>query len=900
MKKYILILLIATLFNSLQKVAASPVTQDDARAIAIAWYTHVTRSFVNDHPIRNSFSIFHDEQVTMYVFNFTSGGFVIVAADDASVPILGYSEENSFPADMSCPAVKQWMENYSAQIEQIKKGGLSNRETLPQWDAIMNGNFLESTRNVGPLLTTTWYQDGFYSELCPADPAGPYGHAVTGCIATALAQIMKYHSHPPQGVGSHSYTHPKYGAQSADFGNTLYDWDSMPDRPTSSNLALATIMYHAGVSVNMDYGPDESGSSDIWIKKALVDYFNYQPIAEWHHRRDFPDTEDWNALIRSNLDNLSPIYYCGSKPDDGHAFVCDGYRLSENTFHMNWGWNGLYDGWYVMGQLNNAYGNWNLDNRIITGIRPYNPDLVTRITQPEDNFVALAGSVIVIEAATVRGNADKMKITIDGVPVAAGTSNNLSYSWETKDGDLGSHDVRSWSFSENDSVYYPINLNVSEWVTQTSGFPTTLRRIMSISAVDSTVAWASAWDGIGGWEVPCQDFTRTTDGGQTWVAGTIQNHEDLTIAMIEGWSAQKAYAAMYRRSPGILQGIFVTTDGGTTWERQETASFTHAGSAPCFVHFFNEKDGLCVGDPVTMGGRFEMYTTTDGGTNWIPVAAANIPGSIPGEMGNQEFSAINDTVWFGTNFGRIFKSTDKGYTWTAVSVNGMAGEFVVPVFRNGSHGLVFNWWNRGSEPLLCETFDGGHTWEMVEYTGPLYQTDLAYVPGTANTWVSAGGTHDPTDIGASYSSDGGHTWTVFPGMDGISLFQTDWVSSCCGWAGGQNIRASEGGILKFTGDLSVPYAIDDPETGKIPFSVYPNPFSSNTAIVFSVPETGMVNLSVYDISGRLVERILSGKMARGEHRIEWDAGSLGAGIYFMRFELDAITQVSKIIILNNP
>lgn len=903
MKKYIPILLIAVIFNLLAKVAANPVTQNNASAIAVSWYTHIARSSVDDPSISDSFAISHDELVTMYVFNFISGGFVIVAADDASIPILGYSEKNSFPAGMSCPAVKQWMENYSIQIDQIIQCGLSNRETIPEWEAIRQGDYPPVIRNVDPLLTTTWKQGCFYNELCPADPSGPCGHTVTGCVATAMAQVMKYHNFPPQGVGSHSYMHHHYGELSADFGNTIYDWASMPDNVIYANISVATLMYHAGNALDMYYGPNASGANPVLYEKVLINYFNYRPGIEMHYQPNYPDPEEWKKLLRDDLDNHLPVLYCGFPPKGvGHAFVCDGYVLIPETkvdkFHFNWGWGGDCDGYYEIGKLNPGNYDYNFNDWIWTGIRPNHPELITRIQHPVDNSIFNTGQSVEIEAVTVYGIAEQMKITIDDMTVATGTSNTLSYTWAIKDEDLGSHEVRSWSFSGNDSVYYPVIMNVNDdWIKQSSGFQTPYR-INYISAVDSNVVWAIARDWTDNPPVPCQAYTMTMDGGKTWIAGNIPDCEDLTFSMIQGVTAQKAYAALYRQSGNGPQGIYITTDGGNTWEHQSSASFSNKSSWVSGVHFFNENDGWCMGDPIADGSGYEMYTTSNGGANWVPVPADNMPPSIFSEESWYGcFSAINDTLWFGTSCGRIFKSTDKGYTWTVTLVNETIAEYLIPVFRNSLHGLVFN---ALGHPKLYETFDGGESWDAVDYTGPLYQTDLAFISGTANTWVSTGGLGVFDQWGASYSLDGGHTWTAFHGTEGIDFRNMAWINPHCGWAGGFNSSPTEGGMFKFTGDFSVPFAIGETEAGKLPFSVYPNPFSFNTTIEFSVPETGMVTLSVYDISGRLLDRILSGKLARGEQRIEWDGGSLKSGAYFLRLELDATTQVSKIIILNNP
>ena len=183
-------------------------------------------------------------------------------------------------------------------------------------------------QDVSPLLTTTWDQGCYYNALCPSDPSGIYtcGHVYTGCVATAMSQIMKYHNFPPQGVGSHSYEDPPYGLQNADFGNTNYNWSSMPNNVTNSNTPVATLMYHAGVSVNMQYSTSGSGAYNENVPYALMNYFNYNPEIVIQYKSNFSHLEDFKNLIRTDLNQQLPVYYSGSNPSEGHAFVCDGYR----------------------------------------------------------------------------------------------------------------------------------------------------------------------------------------------------------------------------------------------------------------------------------------------------------------------------------------------------------------------------------------------------------------------------------------------------------------------------------------------------------------------------------------------------------------------------------------------
>jgi len=269
--------------------------------------------------------------------------------------------------------------------------------------------------------------------------------------------------------------------------------------------------------------------------------------------------------------------------------------------------------------------------------------------------------------------------------------------------------------------------------------------------------------------------------------------------MIFGMSATKAYIPMYKVSGNNPQGIYVTSDSGYTWTRQTTASFSNSNSFPDCVHFFNATDGWALGDPIN--GSFEMYTTTNGGTTWTQVSASNIPAPISGEFGVVGYySAVQDTLWFGTNMGRVYHSTNKGYNWTVSTVPQLSGKYIKPRFQTGMHGLVQDQ-SANTTGTLCETFDGGATWSLVTTTGPVYATDFSFVPGAGNVCVSSGsnGTN-----GCSYSFNGGHFWSDFVGTQGAQYMQMTWLNNHCGWAGGINSSATENGIYKFIGVLTVP------------------------------------------------------------------------------------------------
>ena len=229
---------------------------------------------------------------------------------------------------------------------------------------------------VEPLITALWGQGCYYNEKCPEDENGECGHAVTGCVATAMAQIMHYWGYPENGTGSYSYTPSGYPEQYVDFGSTTYNWSNMPNRLYASSTseqidAVATLSWHCGVAVKMSYGPNASGAFSGWVRFALTDYFGYSNELSYEYRANYPDAI-WKAKLKDCLNLGRPIYYSGSGASSGHAFVCDGYDASE-MFHFNWGWSGMSNGYFAIGALYGYSGiffDFNDDNNAVFNIHP--------------------------------------------------------------------------------------------------------------------------------------------------------------------------------------------------------------------------------------------------------------------------------------------------------------------------------------------------------------------------------------------------------------------------------------------------------------------------------------------------------------------------------------------------
>ena len=293
----------------------------------------------------------------IFIYNVGTQGFVIISGNTVLPPVLGWSDQGTFPDMEDAPEnYRSWIGRYSEMIEFATANGVTpDEKTQRQWENASLGVFgTKNTRTVGPLVSTRWNQDCFYNAMCPSTGGGWWGggscgHVYAGCVACAMAQVMKYWNHPEHGFGSHSYVHSEYGTQSADFGNTTYQWDEMPEELYFYNDAVATLIYHCGVSVDMQYAASGSGAYSIDVEDALHDYFGYCG-AKYLSKSSYQE-EAWIALLKAEFDLARPVYYSGAHDSGGHAFVCDGYDEND-LMHFNFGWSGSGDGFYSTIDIN--------------------------------------------------------------------------------------------------------------------------------------------------------------------------------------------------------------------------------------------------------------------------------------------------------------------------------------------------------------------------------------------------------------------------------------------------------------------------------------------------------------------------------------------------------------------
>lgn len=389
--------------------------------------------------------------VDYYVFNRAQdAGYILVAGDDVVTPILGYGDTNFDPANVP-DGLQYWLDEYQRQIEYLKQHPELARPAQAQ------------ATSVKPLLTCNWNQSAPYNNDCPTYTSGSSTkRAVTGCVATATAQIMYYHKWPDQGTGSHSYSCNVNGSSrattlSANFANSRYDWANMVDNYDSNststqNAAVAKLMSDVGISVDMDYGAS-SGAFSPDVVNALTTYFKYDKSAIFLSRDSY-GVDEWEQIIRSELAAKRPVYYKGQASEGGHAFVCDGYN-TDGYFHFNWGWGGMSNGYFILSMLNpgeqgigSFEGGYNSNQGIIINIKPDEGG--------EPVVMPLTGSIKISTTATSCALGSSVSVPMNSVCMSGTKNWNQLY----------------WGFAVTDAQLEPTQYYDESWIVDASSVVT--------------------------------------------------------------------------------------------------------------------------------------------------------------------------------------------------------------------------------------------------------------------------------------------------------------------------------------------------------------------------------------------------------------------------------------------
>ena len=360
---------------------AGNVTEQQARRVAVAFFQSAPQTRVSESDLR----LVRDSESTLtrsggaapayYVFdNAAGGGFVIVSGDDVASPVLGYSFTEEFPEGNLPSNVQGWLDGLREEINAARRDGVEAEEAVTRaWQETRSGDV------VVDMQTARWDQGDPYNLLCPMVSGQ---RTYTGCTATALAIIMRYHQWPERGVGTlPAYNTETFGISipALELGHT-YDWANMPldyssSSTTTQEEAVATLMRDCSVLLQSDYGTNATGGTGAYVDEVLktVEYMGYDKAMRCEMRDSYTSGE-WYELMQTELDNRRPVLYTGSNDEGGHAFVLDGYT-TDNYYSVNWGWSGYYNGYFLLsaldpeGQGTGGSGSYNIGQVAVIGMQ---------------------------------------------------------------------------------------------------------------------------------------------------------------------------------------------------------------------------------------------------------------------------------------------------------------------------------------------------------------------------------------------------------------------------------------------------------------------------------------------------------------------------------------------------
>lgn len=329
-------------------LTAAPVSKRKAKAIAQSFMGQKNKTTAAPRLAYTMTVTGKPEYAYYYVFNYgQDDGFVIVSGDDRTPEILGYSHKGNLNPDNAPAMVKSFLQGYADEIKQLDNITFST--TAAQTEV--------SRDTVSPLLTTTWNQGSPYNDSCPVIAGSK---SVTGCVATAMSQVMRYYKWPAQTIDSipsysYNFNGVRYGI-SGEKAALPFDWDNMTEYYSDESTdeqrqAVSVLMLAAGKSVEAFYAPDSYGgtsASNARIVPALRKYFDYS--ARYIDRTDYT-LSGFEDILYKEVAASKPVIFCGTSSGGGHCLVIDGYD-GNGLFHVNWGWGGMSDGYFRISVLN--------------------------------------------------------------------------------------------------------------------------------------------------------------------------------------------------------------------------------------------------------------------------------------------------------------------------------------------------------------------------------------------------------------------------------------------------------------------------------------------------------------------------------------------------------------------
>lgn len=560
-------------------------------------------------------------------------GFVLLSADDCAQPLLAYSHNGVFPTDRDAmpPHVASWLDGYRARLALARE---RRQDASAAWRALLAGPDPKSGDTVAPLLTTRWNQLPPYNALCPRHPDDTL-HALTGCVPTAVAQVMKYWNHPATGWGTYSYTNTgrgtDYGPLSVTFDTANYAWHLMPDTLTpasdsASIRAVAQLMFHIGVAIGTHFGTNGSGAQlsdrDPSAETALKNHFRYSPLLHSVDRRNYTDAQ-WDSLLRFELARRRPVLYSAYSPAmSGHCIVLDGVD-SRGLYHVNWGWGGIYNGFFSISDLSVANRSYPLNHTALIGVEPIassSTSQATVVLRPADaahgsvegsGIYALSSDTVTLLAHAAPGyrflrwasgsHANPVTFLLHGdivdtalfvpvqPPVVSYCTDDWRSAWRSSDGET------VWAL-RIDPLELPSQAKISavQFCTYSSAFI----NIKVLSGPDPATAD----------ELAATDRYLNGDSARHWVTVPLPTPTDFDPA-VPLWivlsSTSSEYPASYSHYGGRPDGTWYRTSGG--WVQYSTQGRPYSWMIRAL---FSQPQGIADGPEATPDVRWSVSGRT--------------------------------------------------------------------------------------------------------------------------------------------------------------------------------------------------------------------------------------------------------------------------------------------------
>ncbi len=820
--------------------------------------THVAQSWITEHApygdfalqFRDSLSL--DDRAAIYLFDLQPGGFIWISANWAFAPVLAYSFESSVTTLEEESPAYAFLESYRNEMSAWQLEPDRRQQPHPDWTTLPSGDKLKSLtgdESVTPMMQVLWGQGTGYNTYTPENTP-------TGCVAVAMVQLMRHWEWPPQGKGEHSYTHQQYGDFAVNFDTIAFNWSSLP--LTSPSPEIARIMLWAGIALHMNYAPGGSGAQTERVKELLQNNFRYNGSQiRYSGLADFGNMNNWILLIKNELINGRPLVYSGHGTA-GHAFNIDGFN--GDHFHLNWGWSGAHNGYFMLTALNPGSHNFSSGQGAV--LRAF-PDTLLMWDRPF-SVRAIASDAKATLAWTAIYNRERLAYNIYRDGNLVGQTNGSFYTDTTARNGTTYHYAIT-SLYRTDTADYESELSTEFILTPVEGFKLPFDEDFEedyagwqISATARGFNWGTAAQLSLG-----SDTTRRFIGINSAQAGSnvlvtdrlVSNGIDLSKAT----HAVISFDYMFRKWQDVDQLFLLYR----VFEDDEWVEVAELDKTKGYDDWVRYKGYLPV-EALKENVQIAFYYTDNGkvgyGAGLDNIRIEQVTPGVPDFSVSRNIVCLNTEVVFTDRSG----GTRESYTWS---------------------------FGDGAQPRTA-TGPGPHT---VSYRSPgektvtLVLNDLDLLArNQAVTIVSppnAGFMHTINQKTVSFNNTSNNAlawmWDFGNGvrvtqkspvhvyaLSGDYLVQLIAINHTC-----ENDTIQKWISIKITG-------IDDPAAMEEVY-LYPNPADEWLNIHWPLPIEGSLEINIFSLDGRLVKQRIFRETDHPE-TLQVNIGDLGKGSYFIR------------------